>query len=73
MIIGDRFSFIFIENVIDNNLWYCFFFIPFKQFTFIFIKTKVKRQIKTLLLYLLFLHMKFKDINKIKIAISETL
>jgi hypothetical protein len=31
-------------------------------------------QIKTLLLYhLSFLHMKFKDINKIKVAISETL
>ena len=24
-ITGDRFSFIFIENVIDNNLWYRFF------------------------------------------------
>jgi hypothetical protein len=43
---------------------------------FILIKTKVKCQIKTLLLYhLSFLHalMKFKDIDKIKIAISETL
>ena len=40
------------------------------------IKTKVKCQIKTLLLYhLSFLHalMKFKDIDKIKVAISETL
>ena len=41
---------------------------------FYFIKTKEKRQIKTLLLYhLSFLHMKFKDIDKIKVAISETL
>jgi hypothetical protein len=39
-------------------------------------KTKVKRQIKTLLLYhFSFLHalMKFKDIDQIKVAISETL
>jgi hypothetical protein len=41
---------------------------------FILIKTKEKRQIKTLLLYhLSFLHMKFKDIDKIKVAISVTL
>jgi hypothetical protein len=41
----------------------------------ILIKTKVKRQIKTILLYLSFLHalMKIKGIDKIKIAISETL
>jgi hypothetical protein len=40
------------------------------------LKLKVKRKIKTLLLYhLSFLHalMKFKDIDKIKVAISETL
>jgi hypothetical protein len=38
------------------------------------IKTKVKHQIKTPLLYhLSFLHMKFKDIDKIKVAISEVL
>ena len=38
---------------------------------FILIKTKVKHQIKTLLLYhLSFLHTKFKDIDKV--AISET-
>jgi hypothetical protein len=35
---------------------------------------KLKRQIKTLLLYhLSFLHLKFKDIDKIKVAISEAL
>ena len=40
------------------------------------IKIKVKHQIKTILLYhLSFLHalMKFKDIDKIKVAISEML
>jgi len=40
------------------------------------IKTNVKRQIKTLLLYhLSFFHamMKFKDIDNIQVAISETL
>jgi hypothetical protein len=40
------------------------------------LKLKVKRQIKTLLLYhLSFLHalMKFKDIDNFKVAISETL
>ena len=43
---------------------------------FILIKTKVKRQIETLLLYhLSFLHalIMFKDIDKIKVAISKTL
>ena len=41
---------------------------------FILIKTKVKRQIKTLLLYhLSFLDMKFKNIDKNKVTISETL
>jgi hypothetical protein len=59
-----------------GNLWFFHLSRRTTVIQDILIKTKVKRQIKTLLLYhLLFLHalMMFKDIDKIKVAISETL